>query len=77
MQVNSVQCPCCKKELYRTVTNSEGIREMAKGSSRMEQDNNGPFMVCQHCSKRVLLESVPTPQGSPVQWRLSSTQSCL
>jgi len=68
-----VPCPCCKKPLFRTVANEDSVNEMAVGTSHFELDQNGPFMKCQHCSSRIVLESLP---GSKSQWRTADHQDC-
>ena len=75
--INEILCPCCKKPLYRTVTNESGINEMVIGSSYLEMDQIGPFMRRQRCSRRVVFEPMPNLPGSPSQWRPADIQDCV
>ena len=48
----SVQCPCCKKELY-TTQHIEGPYFGKVSGPPLEQDSKGAYMVCPHCECRV------------------------
>lgn len=68
--INFLDCPCCSKELYRTVKQDKENRLMV-GSAALQSDRHGPFMVCPHCSCRVILRS------AGVGFDLAETQTCI
>jgi uncharacterized protein YbaR (Trm112 family) len=74
--VNVVPCPCCKGELYRTtLLDAQGAWALGKGSPHVQSDERGPFMICPHCHKRVVLISDRTAAGAG--FKLSGIQPCL
>jgi hypothetical protein len=77
-RVLPVACPCCGKELYRQVqvnAASEAIWARSTDSPPFGSDDEGRFMKCPHCAKRIAFELVPgRPAGSGVQ--LSANQKC-
>jgi len=50
--VTTVLCPCCEKELYETAP-LEGPHAGMVSGPPLEQDENGLFMLCSHCEKRI------------------------
>lgn len=69
-----VPCPCCGKTLYVTEAPHEaGLIYRHKGLD-LDQDENGSFMRCPHCSKRVVFVSTPSLVGAGL--RLGDTQPC-
>jgi Trm112p-like protein len=76
--INIINCPCCKKELYRTITQIVGeIPKLAKGSPEHQHDENGNYMICKNCLKRINLVSPENAQSSEVLWDLSDFQPCI
>jgi len=74
--VSVVPCPCCKGELYRTTRiDAQGPWALGKDSPRIQSDERGPFMVCPHCHKRVILISDRTAAGAGL--RLCDVQPCV
>jgi len=73
--VTSVECPCCKKALYRFIVKEHGVVGTLKGDPKIDQDNRGHFMTCAHCRKRVAFDVVP---GGPfgTSFLLSPEQKC-
>jgi uncharacterized protein YbaR (Trm112 family) len=74
--VNVVPCPCCKGELYRTtLIDDRGAWALGKGSPRVQSDELGPFMICPHCKKRVVL--IPDRTAARAGLKLSDVQPCV
>lgn len=69
---NIVNCPCCEKELYRR-TSDGGVNRLVKGSAAPNHDQNGSYMVCPHCSCRVILKA----GSGPSEFDLADTQTCI
>jgi hypothetical protein len=76
--VRQVLCPCCGKVLYRQVrvnAGSEAIWGRSTDSPPFGCDDEGRFMKCPHCAKRIAFDLVPgLPAGSGIQ--LSPSQKC-
>ena len=66
-------CPCCSKVLFTlgVLAESEGTAD----GPIVRRDENGHFMRCRHCRKRVAFQSVA---GDPTKttYRLAPTQLC-
>ena len=74
--VKVVPCPCCKGDLYRTARIDErAVGGLVQGSPRVQSDERGPFMICPHCHKRVVLASDRTAAGAG--FKLSDVQPCM
>jgi hypothetical protein len=61
--VNVVPCPCCKKELYRSLKVENGSNQAMSGTPHLDQDESGQFMKCPHCLQRITMRSVPSSSG--------------
>jgi hypothetical protein len=48
---------------------------LAMGSPHIQSDERGPFMICPHCYKRVVLISDRTTAGAG--FKLSDDQPCM
>jgi hypothetical protein len=74
--VTAVQCPCCKKQLYRYVVKKDGVVGTLKGDPKIQLDELGHYMECDHCRKRIAFEVVP---GGPFgqSFQLSQRQKCV
>lgn len=71
-----VRCPCCKAPLYTLTTVKPGGQagwELAKDSPPIEKDDNGPYMKCRHCSRRI---GVVKDGRSPAGFRVPPGQKC-
>ena len=72
-----VNCPCCNKMLYALGldrTDTGATWQITKDSPAIQQDNEGHFVKCSHCSKRVALEKISV-EGHP-RWLVSAKQKC-
>lgn len=76
--IKNVPCPCCRKSLYRLGRVQRGggdaIWLTTTDSPRVESDNNGHFITCAYCTKRIAMIEVP---GIPeAEFNVSSFQDC-
>jgi uncharacterized Zn-finger protein len=71
-----VMCPCCGKELFRlgALQTDPLVLGMNTDDPRLESDENGQFMRCPYCSKRVVFVSAPSPVGTGI--RVADIQPC-
>jgi hypothetical protein len=72
-----VRCPCCSKPLYTLSTLSPSAKdgwELTKDSPPVQQDNDGPYMKCARCSRRIALVRQKA-KGSP-GFRVATGQKC-
>lgn len=74
--VVGVECPCCKKELYRQVLVSinPDVWGRTSDSPSIEQDSKSDFMRCAHCKRRIAFDRFMGPVGW--SFRASSEQDC-
>jgi uncharacterized Zn-finger protein len=57
--IKGVLCPCCKEVLYRlSLQESDGIWVKTTDSPPIHNDNEGNFITCPHCSKRIAMAPV-------------------
>lgn len=63
MAQSDLSCPFCR-----------GALRDQHGLAGLGNDSAGPFAVCRRCGKRVKLEEVPTPEGSPAMFRVARKQ---
>jgi len=72
-----VRCPCCSKPLYTLATLSPSARdgwELTKDSPPVKQDNDGPYMKCAQCSRRIAL--VRQKAKGAFGFRVATGQKC-
>lgn len=74
IKVKVVPCPCCKKDLY-SVVERDALYLSKKNNPNIEKDNQGAFLKCPHCSKRISLRLAPSLSGIP-QFELDDIQPC-
>ena len=74
--VAPVECPCCKKELFRKVLVSVNpdVWGRTVNSPAIKDDAKGDFMTCPHCKRRIAFFRDSGPVG--VAFRLSPDQDC-
>lgn len=72
----SMACPCCGKELFRLgpLQLASPVFGVSAGSPKLQSDENGQFMCCPHCSKRVVFVSAPALVGAG--FRIGDVQPC-
>lgn len=62
-KIKNIACPCCKKSLYRLEQAKRGSGDAiwltTTDSPRVESDNDGHFIACAYCSKRIAMIEVP------------------
>lgn len=79
VDVKTVPCPCCKKTLYRdTLMQRDGAGDAVwlttPESPRVENNKEGYFITCLHCSKRVVM--LPNPEHPNAGYYVSPVQQC-
>lgn len=77
--MQTVPCPCCNKVLYRLVLKQaegggDAVWLTTTDSPRVEDDKQGYFIKCPHCSKRVAMIEVPGIPGT--SFEVSPDQKC-
>ena len=75
--IRVINCPCCNKMLYALgldKTDTGATWQITKDSPAIQHDNEGSFVKCSHCSKRVAVEEVSAL--GKARWLVSANQSC-
>ena len=65
--LQEIKCPFCTKTLYRIGLLDTDVWAKTKDSPPINNDAEGDFMICPHCSRRVKMERVPSRVGAGFQ----------
>lgn len=69
-----VPCPHCQNTLFETgMLDPKGVFGKKEGSPAVEQSDEGDFMTCKSCKRRVRLERVPNMIGT-IDFRVAAKQ---
>lgn len=74
--MKNIPCPCCSETLYelRNISGSHAGWALSKNSTRLRSDQQGYYMKCPHCAKRVVFATVSSVVG--LGFGLAPTQVC-
>lgn len=72
--VRATLCPCCLNLLFALELSSQEGWRLTKESPPMQNDNDGPFMKCPRCSRRIALFRNSEKGEAPFQ--VAANQKC-
>ena len=80
-EIKGVLCPCCGQVLYKllSVQGSDEVGEAwvrTTDSPAIGKDNEGNFVTCPHCSKRIAMAPV-TGDTSGTAFDVAQDQKCI
>lgn len=75
--IRVMNCPCCKKllyalEMYKSEKDAAWI--VTKDSPTIQSDDEGHFMKCGNCSRRIAIEKASALGVE--RWMIASRQNC-
>ena len=75
--IKGVLCPCCKEVLYRlSLQESDGIWVKTTDSPPIDNDKEGNFIKCAHCSNRIAVALV-NGDLSGGAFEIAQDQKCI
>jgi hypothetical protein len=77
IDIKEVLCPCCKEILYKlSLRESDEIWTKTTDSPPIDNDNEGNFIVCPHCSRRIAMAPV-IGDLSGTAFEIAQDQKCI
>ena len=76
--LRAILCPCCKQLLYALEPDAAGGGwRLTKDSPAITNDQNGPFMKCPRCSRRIaMIKSSDSPERGDPPYFVAGKQAC-
>jgi hypothetical protein len=65
LPTHDVDCPFCGKFLYTALSLEDVVDADAPTSPKVEHDERGHYVRCEHCGRRVAMTRITTAQGRP------------
>lgn len=64
-ELREIKCPHCSETLFSAGALAPGVLGVTRDSPSLDRDADGDFVVCPHCSRRVVIERITTAVGLP------------